>query len=109
MRKYEYRMWDKETVLKGREPSEWLRLHPHLKDGKVFIVNIDGEDAEIHTVGTARSLLDMGSATDEEVIQQFIDNLINDREQEPVYIQKNTELKKELYQAKLTMMKEGLI
>lgn len=110
MKEYKYRIWDKQSSVLGREAQEWLKLHPHLQCSEVFIVNIDGIDRHIENLNNIRIALDLGiDKTDEEVIEQYIDNIINGREQEPVYVQKNTELKTELFQAKLTLMKEGLI
>lgn len=109
MRKYSYRVWDKESPVKGRSAEKWLDLYPYFKDGDVIIISIDEVDAEVLNFSTIRSILDMHQASQEEVMAQYINNLKNEVEQEPVYVQKNTELKRELYQAKLTLMKEGLI
>lgn len=109
MKEYKYRMWDKKTEIRGSSAENWLKENPHLRVDPVFIVSVDGIDTYLENIVFTRSILDMPGSTDEEVIQQFIDNLINEVEQEPAYIHKNTELKKELYQAKLTLMKEGLI
>lgn len=107
--KYKYRIWDKLSPVNNRTAEKWLELYPYFNLGDVFIVTIDGNDAELHNIDFIRNQLDMPYATDEEVMRQYVDNIINEREQEPVYVQKNAELKKELFQAKLTLMKEGLI
>lgn len=110
MKEYKYRIWDKQSSVLGREACEWLRLHPHLQHADVFIVNIDGIDRHIENLNNIRIALDLGiDKTDEEVIQQYIDNVINERDQEPIYVQKNAELKTELSQAKLLLMEEGIL
>lgn len=109
MRKYEYRIWDKKTEIKGRTASKWLELYPEFNNGEVFVVAVDGIDFHINNLDSIRSTLDMNANTNEEVMQQFVDNLINDREQEPIYVHENAELKTELSQAKLLLMKEGLL
>lgn len=109
MRNYSYRVWDKESPIKNRSAERWLELYPYFKDGDVMIISVDEVDEEVFNFSTIKNVLDMHQASQEEVMTQYIKNLINEVEQEPVYVQKNTELKKELYQAKLTLMKEGLI
>lgn len=108
MRDYKYRIWDKQSDLLGRGAKEWMELHPHLHNGKVFVVSINDIDRHVENLDSTRLTLDV-SGSDEEVMQQYVDNLINEREQEPLYVHKNAELKTELFQAKLTLMKEGLI
>lgn len=109
MRNYSYRVWDKESPIKNRSAERWLELYPYFKQGEVIVISIDEVDTEVLNLSSIRNILDMHQASQEEVMTQYINNLINEVEQEPVYVQKNTELKKELYQAKLTLMKEGLI
>lgn len=109
MRKYSYRVWDKESPIKNRSAERWLELYPYFQDGEVIIISVDDVDAEVLNFNFIRNMLDMHQATQEEVMTQYINNLINEVEQEPIYIQNNNELKMELSQAKLLLMKEGLL
>lgn len=110
MRKYRYEIWDKKTSLLGNDAEMWLNDFPHLKNGEVVIIFVNDNIEQIQNLNFIKTELDLdNSYTLEEIMNQYINNIINEREQKPEYIYKNTELKKELYQAKLTMMKEGLI
>lgn len=109
MRKYSYRVWDKESSINNRSAKKWLELYPYFQDGDVIVISVDEVDSEVLNFSSIKSILDMHKATQEEVMTQYINNLINEREQEPVYIQNNNELKMELSQAKLLLMKEGLL
>lgn len=110
MREYTYKVWDKKTPFLNKSAEQWLIDFPHLRNGDSVLILIDGNIEQIYNLNLIRIDLDLRPDVPlDEVMHQFIDNLVNEREQEPVYVHKNTELKKELYQAKLTMMKEGLI
>lgn len=109
MRKYSYRVWDKESSINNRSSKKWLELYPYFQDGDVIVISVDEVDSEVLNFSSIKSILDMHQATQEEVMTQYINNLINEVEQEPIYIQNNNELKMELSQAKLLLMKEGLL
>lgn len=110
MREYTYQIWDKKTPFLNKSAEQWLVDFPHLRNGDSVLILVDGNIEQIYNLNLIRMDLDLRpSVPVEEVMEQYMENLINGREQEPLYVHKNTELKTELYQAKLTLMKEGLI
>lgn len=114
---FEYAIWDKKTPIGAATASEILERNHIFNTGDVFIVYVGGVAGYIESVPAIRRKLHIPStSTDEQVINEYMYNLENNLEQEPKQVQKwkeaeneYKEAKKELFQAKLTLMKEGLI
>lgn len=102
---FEYYIWDKQTPIGISTAKDILERNPMFNIGDVFVVKVSGINAYIESVPAIRRKLQMvNSSTDEEVISTYMDNLINNREQEPEQVITWKAREKELAKAKLLLM-----
>lgn len=114
---FEYVIWDKTSPIGNASAESFLGRNPRFVEDTVIIVSVGGVAGYVESVPSLRSRFQLPASTpDQEVIDMFMYNLENNLEQEPRQVQKwkkaeneHIEAKKELFQAKLTLMKEGLI
>lgn len=103
-------LWDKVSDIKGFDKDYWLEKYPFFNDEDVMIEEVSGVVMGLRTVNSVRTQLKVESdLTSQEVIEIYAYNANNNLEQEPEQVRKWKESEAELSQAKLLLMKEGII
>lgn len=103
-------IWDKVSDIKGFSADYWLREYPSFSRSDVMIEHVSGTIVGVHAVSDIKKILYINEdISSEQVAEIYAKNYNEGLGQEPEQIQKWKEKEVELSQAKLILLKEGLL
>lgn len=106
----ECELWDKKSDIKGYKCDYWLDNYPYFNNCDVVIEKTSGVVTGIHSIDSIKSQLKVSQdLTSQEVVDIYCYNANNNLGQDPEQVRKWKESEVELSQAKLLLMKEGIL
>lgn len=110
MNRYTYEKWDKISSVNGLEAQEWLRENHHLREGNVYLIKDNGIIIALQNVEILKRSYNMLDSSDDIIMDEHI-KLVKAEQQDrnEYYANAYKEQLAETAQAKLLLMKEGLL
>lgn len=109
MDRFSYEKWDKISPVNDIPASEWLGNNFHLRNGDVYLIKDCNVVSYIESIDCLKRSYNIVESTDEDVLAEFIKLKELDLDRNDYYFNEYNATKKELFQTKLILMKEGLI